>query len=99
MDEEATFREGQITWMDPDHYQIHRLRNKSSAMCCTLQCYQYPNDIKTDVEPDGTFHYVNQNGTVSKFEPDSDMAYQEFRAKIKEEWIEHHRGLIIHPDQ
>ena len=38
----AELRQGDITWMSNQNYQVHQLRNcsVSGRVCCTLQCYQ-----------------------------------------------------------
>ncbi len=36
----ATLKERQITWLDPENYQIHMLNNTSPGVTCTIQCYR-----------------------------------------------------------
>ncbi|KAJ3929093.1 MAG: hypothetical protein NXY57DRAFT_1041080 [Lentinula lateritia] len=57
--DKVELKTGDITWISPQHYQVHQLKNLSKrkeeggegTVCCTLQCYQYAyND---------TIHYEN----------------------------------------
>ncbi|THU81665.1 hypothetical protein K435DRAFT_635125, partial [Dendrothele bispora CBS 962.96] len=42
----TVLKKGDVTWLSPKIYQIHRLRNLSTEgkVCCTVQCYQYGSD-------------------------------------------------------
>lgn len=50
-----------------------------------LTCRRYD---KSDKKHDKFFDYIGPNGPkhAQKFTPNSDMAYNEFRRKIKAEW-------------
>ncbi len=80
------FEQGAITWISPVLNQIHRLRNLEplgGQPCITIQCYQY--------DPDDTGHYPffdydKIDGGLHQFEPDSDMDFREFKARMKAEW-------------
>ncbi len=77
---------GQVTFLTPNYYQIHRLSNPSphpgGDFCATIQCYRYPADDLTHYE---YFDYV-EKGEIKQFTPDSDWTYSEFKALIKAEW-------------
>jgi len=32
------------------------------------------------------FDYIDESGKIQKYEPDSDMDFVDFKAKIREEW-------------
>ena len=83
---QTTLTQGQITWLDPDQYQTHRLynHNVSGNMCATLQCYQYGSDDERHYE---YFDYLNEESAgIEKFAPRTDWSYSEFRQKIRDEW-------------
>lgn len=77
---------GQITFLTPNCYQIHRLFNPSPKaggdFCATIQCYQYPADDLSHYE---YFDYL-EDGEIKHFLPDSDWTYLEFKAAIHAEW-------------
>ncbi|KAJ4472344.1 hypothetical protein J3R30DRAFT_1073203 [Lentinula aciculospora] len=78
---------GDITWISPQHYQVHQLKNLSKrkedggegTVCCTLQCYHSPtsspNDSGYESGPD-----------MMDFQPNSDMSFGVFKAAIRREW-------------
>lgn len=77
-----------VTWLAKDIYQVHRLRNLSTAgkVCCTVQCYQYGNMDTTHYE---AFRWLKDEGTVKEvanFEPNSDADLTTFKKTIWEEW-------------
>ncbi|KAK5077324.1 hypothetical protein LTR64_005193 [Lithohypha guttulata] len=79
----ATLSEGQITWISPEQYQIHKLQNDTATVCCTIRCYRY---MKTDnVHYDG-FNWRDDNGKSQKFVPNSDTTFTDFRNIMKAEW-------------
>jgi len=88
----AELREGDITWISKDNYQIHQLRNESTGVCCTLQCYKYGDSDRAHYE---YFRYISSDDTesIGKFEPDSDMPFGEFKQAIKEEWEDYKRSI------
>ncbi|KAK2064963.1 hypothetical protein LY76DRAFT_532079 [Colletotrichum caudatum] len=74
---------GAITWIGDENYQIHKLENHSSEVCCTIQCYRY--DGQDNVHYDG-FNWVDGHGSVEKFVPNSDMDFLDFKRLMREEW-------------
>ncbi|KAJ7482462.1 hypothetical protein FB451DRAFT_1364525 [Mycena latifolia] len=84
----AKLEKGDITWIDPENYQIHRLSNESGdgSVCCTIQCYSYGAGDKRHYE---SFDYITGtelDNIVRQFEPNSDMRYDEVKAALKQEW-------------
>ncbi|KAF2722171.1 hypothetical protein K431DRAFT_245419 [Polychaeton citri CBS 116435] len=79
----ASLKKGDITWIGPNNYQIHKLHNETKGICCTIQCYRY--EDQDDVHYDG-FNYTGDDGEVHKFEPNSDKAFGEFRELMRKEW-------------
>ncbi|KAF2149947.1 hypothetical protein K461DRAFT_323454 [Myriangium duriaei CBS 260.36] len=76
-------QEGQITWIGPNNYQIHKLENVSDTVCVTVQCYKY---IKSDREHEDVFNWRDDKGQTQKFNPNSDASFTEFRRIMKKEW-------------
>jgi hypothetical protein len=88
----AYLTKGDVTWIGDNNYQIHKLYNPTLTVCCTIQCYRYAE--QDNVHYDG-FNWVDDNGNVSKFLPNSDKAFLEFRAIMKQEWEEaSKKGLV-----
>lgn len=82
----ATLREGDVTWLSPDFYQTHRLRNEGEPWqtCITIQCYQYGAADRRHYE---FFDYIDESAKqVRQFLPHSDWSYGDFKAQLKEEW-------------
>ncbi|KAF8460834.1 RmlC-like cupin domain-containing protein [Kalaharituber pfeilii] len=79
----AKLMQGNITWLGPNNYQIHKLYNHTTTVCCTIQCYRY--EDQENVHED-VFHYTDRDGKEKKFIPNSDMAFTEFRMKMMAEW-------------
>lgn len=79
------FHKDQITWISPTLNQTHQLRNlpENTATCITIQCYMY--EQSDDAHYD-YFDYIDSNGKVQQYEPDSDMDFSLFRMRIKAEW-------------
>ena len=79
------FKKGDVTWISPTLNQTHKLLNKktSSSTCITVQCYMYDgeNSIHYDY-----FDYLDSDGNILQYEPDSDMDFVSFKKKMKEEW-------------
>jgi hypothetical protein len=80
---EADFEKDDITWLSPDLNQIHQLRNNTSDVCITIQCYMY--DANNDKHYD-FFDYLDDNKQIVQYEPDSDMDFVEFKERMKKEW-------------
>ena len=79
------FHKDQITWISPTLNQTHQLRNLpgNAATCITIQCYLY--DQKDNGHYD-YFDYVDADGAIQQYEPDSDMDFVEFKKLMREEW-------------
>lgn len=81
---ETDFHKDDITWISPQLNQVHQLTNKNSENACvTIQCYTYSRKNLTHYE---YFDYLNDNGNICQYEPDSDKDFVEFKKIIKEEW-------------
>ena len=80
---EADFEKDDITCLSPDLNQIHQLRNNTSDVCITIQCYMY--DANIDKHYD-FFDYLDDNKQIVQYEPDSDMDFVEFKERMKKEW-------------
>ncbi|MCJ1366397.1 hypothetical protein MMC16_005525 [Acarospora aff. strigata] len=79
-------REGDITWLGDENYQIHKLENMSLArrVCCTIQSYMYPEEDKEHYE---SFNYVTDEHKESEpFTPNSDATFTEFYTEMQREW-------------
>lgn len=81
---EAVFHQGEVTYLTPEYYQVHKLvnRNPPGNMTATIQCYRYPDNDTIHWE---YFDYIDGE-TIKQFTPNSDWEYIEFRALIREEW-------------
>lgn len=89
---EATLREGEVTWLSPDFYQTHRLRNPGEAWqtCITIQCYQYG---ASDARHYEFFDYIDESDNkVKQFLPNSDWTYGRFKAELKQEWARYQKA-------
>ncbi len=84
---DITFKEGDVTFLSPDYYQIHRLHNpepKGGQFCATIQSYKYPEEDSVHYE---YFDYIDQSKQIiEQFAPDSDWEYLEFKSLIRKEW-------------
>jgi hypothetical protein len=82
---EKDFSTGEITWISPTLNQIHQLKNleTNEKTCITIQCYMYE---KNDTTHYDYFDYLDDNGNVQQYEPDSDMDFVEFKKTMKQEW-------------
>lgn len=80
-----TFHKDQITWISPMLNQTHQLRNRkeNTSTCITIQCYMYDGQ---DTGHYDYFDYVDANGVIQQYEPDSDMDFVDFKRLMKEEW-------------
>jgi hypothetical protein len=77
------FNKDDITWISPTLNQTHKLTNLETDTCITIQCYMYDNDDTTHYD---YFDYININGKINKYEPDSDMEFIKFKNLMKQEW-------------
>ncbi len=81
----ADFFKDDVTWISPTLNQTHQLRNTNQDQTCiTIQCYMY--DVDNNYHYD-YFDYIDPDGKIEKYEPDSDMDFIDFKKIIKEEWI------------
>ena len=79
-----TFYKDEITWISPQLNQVHQLTNKNpDTTCITIQCYMYGQDNLIHYE---YFDYVNEDGNIELYDPDSDMDFISFKKLMKEEW-------------
>lgn len=83
----TNFIKDDITWISPNLNQIHQLKNleTSTDTCITIQCYIYNknDDIHYDY-----FDYIDNNGDIKQYEPDSDMNFIDFYNLMKKEYSE-----------
>ena len=79
------FHTGDVTFMTPHLYHVHRLRNENPPGCmtATLQCYRYEKD---DTQHRECFDYIGHDGEIHAFAPGSDSDFLEFKALIRREW-------------
>ncbi len=78
-----------FTWLSPGLNQTHRLKNISTeTTCVSLNCYLYgeTNSVHYDY-----FDYVDSDGTIQHYEPDSDMEFIKFKNLMREEWYSQHK--------
>ena len=75
--------EGDITWINRNWYQTHKLVNTSNDYCATIQCYNYDADDTTHWP---YFDYVSNNSTIEEFLPKSDFKFREMREKVLNEY-------------
>lgn len=81
----ANFKTGDVTWISPTLNQVHQLKNlpTNKKACITIQCYMYGKD---DLIHYDYFDYVDENGQIQQYLPDSDMDFLKFKALMKSEW-------------
>ncbi len=81
----ASFKQDEVTWITPTLNQTHQLRNlpTNSYTCITIQCYMY---TARDNSHYDYFDYLDADGAKHQYEPDSDMDFIDFKARMKEEW-------------
>jgi len=77
------FNKDDITWISPTLNQTHKLTNLETDTCITIQCYMYDSNDTTHYD---YFDYININGKINKYEPDSDMEFIKFKNLMKQEW-------------
>lgn len=66
-----TFYKNEITWISHQLNQVHQLTNKNpDTTCIIIRCYMYGQDNLIHYE---YFDYVNEDGNIELYEPDSDM--------------------------
>lgn len=81
----ASFTKGDVTWITPTLNQTHQLKNleKNTYTCITIQCYMYNAAAGSHYD---YFDYLDDTGAKQPYEPDSDMDFVAFKAKMREEW-------------
>ncbi len=81
----ASFKQDEVTWITPTLNQTHQLRNlpTNSYTCITIQCYMY---TASDNSHYDYFDYLDVDGAKHQYDPDSDMDFIDFKARMKEEW-------------
>lgn len=81
----ADFKEGEITWISPTLNQTHQLENleTNKDTCITIQCYMYEGKDKVHYD---YFDYIDADGQIEPYEPDSDMDFVEFKECMRNEW-------------
>jgi len=79
------FHTNDVTWISPTINQVHQLRNLSTntKTCITIQCYMYDEDNTDHYD---YFDYLDDNNKKQQYDPDSDMDFIDFKAKMMEEW-------------
>jgi uncharacterized RmlC-like cupin family protein len=82
----AEFGKGDITWISPMFNQTHQLKNITNDVCVTIQCYMYENKDKTHYD---YFDYLDADGLIQQYEPDSDMDFMSFKRIMWKEWSDH----------
>jgi len=80
----ANFVKDNVMWISPTLNQIHQLRNIGTKTCVTIQCYMY--DETNDKHYD-YFDYLDAEGLVQQYEPDSDMDFIGFKMLMLDEWL------------
>lgn len=87
----ADFKAGDITWISPTLNQVHQLKNLegNSDTCITIQCYKYDAD---DTRHYDYFDYIDQQGAIQQFDPDSDMDFLAFKERMRTEWSQRPKG-------
>lgn len=78
------FVKDDVTWISPTLNQVHQLNNiDSTQTCITIQCYIYDGNNNTHYD---YFDYIDDDGKIQQYEPDSDMEFIKFKEIIKQEW-------------
>lgn len=80
----ADFVKDDITWLSPELNQVHQLRNVGAEPCITIQCYLYDLEDKDHYD---YFDYLDSEGRVQQYEPDSDMDFLAFKELMRQEWL------------
>ena len=93
---DAKFVKDDVAWITPTLNQTHKLLNKptNSYTCITIQCYMY---LEQDSRHYDYFDYLDAEGGKQQYEPDSDMDFVDFKARIKSEWEARPTGVVVVP--
>jgi len=83
---EVEFGTNEYTWISPGLNQTHQLKNTHQTITCvSLNCYLYDNNNSVHYD---YFDYLDANGQIQHYEPDSDMDFINFKKLMKKEWYE-----------
>jgi len=74
----------EVTWMSPEWFQTHQLRNVSNDYCATVQCYRY--DDQDDIQWNQFDFVKDENGEVGNFFPNTDFTFGEMRERVMKEY-------------
>lgn len=74
----------EVTWMSPEWYQTHQLRNVSDDYCATVQCYRY--DDNDNIQWNQFDYVKDENGEVGNFFPNTDFTFGQMRDIVLKEW-------------
>jgi hypothetical protein len=85
----ADFVKDDITWLSPTLNQVHKLTNLGKSTCITIQCYLYDLEDKDHYD---YFDYIDGQGRIQQYEPDSDMDFAAFKELMRQEWL--NRNLV-----
>lgn len=83
----ADFVKDDVTWLSPTLNQVHKLLNQGTSTCITIQCYLY--DLE-DRDHYDYFDYMDGQGRIQQYEPDSDMDFVAFKELMRQEWSAAH---------
>ena len=79
----GNFAKDDVMWISPTLNQVHQLKNTGNETCVTIQCYMYDGADKKHYD---YFDYLDADGVVQQYTPDSDMDFLEFKDLMLEEW-------------
>lgn len=80
----ANFDKDEVTWISTNLNQTHMLKNiEPTDACITIQCYMYDKDDTIHYD---YFDYVDEEGVIQHYNPDSDMAFLDFKKQMRLEW-------------
>ena len=90
----VNFNKNDITWISPTLNQTHQLKNleNNKSTCITIQCYMYDQE---NIKHYDYFDYIDDDGNIKQYEPDSDMDFIEFKKQMKLEWDNRPNKSII----
>lgn len=77
------FNKDDITWISPTLNQVHKLLNKQTETCITIQCYMYDQNDNSHYD---FFDYINADNKKQQYEPDSDMDFVRFKELMRKEF-------------
>jgi len=93
---EGDVSKGQVTYLTPELFQTHMLKNNKNDSCITIQSYYYLNSNYVHNE---TFHYTESSPTDAQddpipnwdglhlFNPGSDIQYEDALQQARAFWI------------